>query len=90
MSEMNTKKRLEVVRAMETLARCINDEDIFESWLMVGVADGDIDKDTPDEYLEYYAEDKTFAELMGLFLRLMRRAEESGGLYCDNIVSKEG
>lgn len=87
MSGQNTKKRLEVVRAMETLARCINDEDIFESWLMVGVADGDIQEDTPDEYLEYYAEDKNFSELMDLFLRLMSRAKEDGGLYCDGIVS---
>lgn len=90
MSEMNIKRRAEAVRAMETLARCINDEDIFESWLMVGVADGDIDENTTDEELEWYCEDKPFAELMGLFLRLMRRAEKSGGLYCDNIVSKEG
>lgn len=90
MSGMNFKRRVEVVKAMETLARCINDEDIFESWLMVGVADGDINEDTEDEELEWYCEDTPFAELMGLFLRLMRRAEKSGGLYCDKIVSKEG
>ena len=90
MSGMNFKRRVEVVRAMETLARCINDENIFDSWLMCGVADGDINEDTEDEDLECYTDDASFAELMGLFLRLMKRAEKSGGLYCDRVVSKEG
>ena len=39
-------KRGETVLAMEHMARCINDEDIFWSWLSVGVADGDITEDT--------------------------------------------
>lgn len=82
------KKRIEVIRAMETIARCINDETIFDSWLMLGVADGDIAPDTTDEDLECYAEDENFSEIMGLFLRLMSQANKSGGLYCDNIVSK--
>lgn len=56
---------------------------------MRGVADGDIMDDTTDEELEYYTEDSTFAELMDTFLRVMSRAYRSGGLYCDNIVSKE-
>lgn len=91
MSGMNIKRRAEVVRAMETLARCINDEDIFESWLMIGVADGDIDENTTDEELEWYCEDTPFAELMGLFLRLMSRANDNDtGLYCDGIVSDKG
>lgn len=89
MSGENRLKRAEVVKAMETLARCINDEDIFESWLMVGVADGDIDSDTELEDVdEYYTEDKNFSELMDLFLRLMSRAKnDDTGLYCDGIVS---
>ena len=82
------KKRIEVIRAMETIARCINDETIFDSWLMLGVADGDITPDTTDEELESYTEDENFAEIMALFLRLMSQANKSGGLYCDNIVSK--
>ena len=86
---MKLKERTTVVRAMETIARCINDEMIFDSWLMVGVADGDITEDTEDEDLEYYCEDDNFAELMDLFLRLMTRAKKSGGLYCDGVVSKE-
>lgn len=85
---MNKKLRTEVVRAMEILARSINDEDVFEGWLMCGVADGDIDETTTDEELEFYIEDETFAELMETFLRVMTRAKKSGGLYVDGVVSK--
>ena len=86
---MNAKERYEMVRAMETIARTVNDEDVFEGWLMCGVADGDIDETTTDEELEYYIDDKHFAELMDTFLRVMSRAKRSGGLYCDGIVSRE-
>ena len=34
-----------------------------------------------------YCEDDVFSKLMSLFLRLMRKAEQYGGLYSDNIVS---
>lgn len=85
---MKKSIRTEVVRAMETLARCVNDEEVFEGWLICGVADGDIDETTTDEELEYYIEDGTFAELMETFLRVMARAKKSGGLYVDGVVSK--
>ena len=85
---MNLSARAKVVRAMETIARCVNDEDVFYSWLLCGVADGDIDDDTTDEDLEYYCEDKTFADLMERFLNLMIAAKRSGGLYEDGIVNK--
>ena len=85
---MNKSVRTEVVRAMETLARCINDEDVFEGWLICGVADGDVDETTTDEELEFYIEDDNFAELMKTFLRVMARAKKSGGLYVDGVVSK--
>lgn len=85
---MNLSRRAKVVRAMETIARCVNDEDVFYPWLLCGIADGDIDDDTTDEDLEYYCEDKTFADLMERFLDLMTAAKKSGGLYEDKIVSK--
>ena len=85
---MNLSRRAKVVRAMETIARCVNDEEVFYRWLSYGVADGDIDDDTNDEDLEYYCEDKTFADLMERFLDLMTAAKKSGGLYEDRIVSK--
>ena len=85
---MNLSRRAKVVRAMETIARCVNDEEVFYPWLLCGIADGDIDDDTTDEDLEYYCEDKTFADLMERFLDLMNAAKKSGGLYEDKIVSK--
>ena len=85
---MNLSAGAKLVRAMETIARCVNDEDVFYRWLLCGVADGDIDNDTTDEDLEYYCEDKTFADLMERFLDLMTVAKRSGGLYEDRIVSK--
>ena len=80
--------RADVVRAMDIMVSTINDATIIESWLMVGVADGDITSDTTNEEIEAmgYTDDKTFAELMTLFLRLMNRAGNDG-LYFDSIVS---
>ena len=89
MAKFNLKERADVVRAMETIARCINDEDVFMGWLMGGVADGDINKDTTDEDLEWYCEDDNFADLMACFLRRMVGAKKSGGLYCNGIVSSD-
>lgn len=85
---MNKHDRAELVRAMDKLARAINDEDIFEYWLIDGVADGDIDGTETDLELEYYTENKTFSELMNLFLSVMTRAKKSGGLYFDGIISE--
>ena len=89
MTTPNIPERIKMVRAMELLARAVNDETVFEHWLTCGVADGDIDDDTSDSDLEYYAEDDTFAELMDTFLRVMSGARRSGGLYFDKIVSRE-
>lgn len=87
-NQINIRERIEVVRAMETIARAINDESIFEEWLIYGVADGDIDESTKDEELEYYAEDdKTFGELMSTFTHMMRKVHKNGGLYVDGVTS---
>lgn len=87
---MNKQYRTQLVRAMELLARTVNDEEVFEGWLMCGVADGDIDETTTDDELEYYTDDVTFSELMGTFLRLMHRAYHNGGLYADGISDDNG
>lgn len=86
---MNKAERCQAVRAMDLLARSVNNEDIlYGKWLMGGVADGDIDENTTDEDLEWYIGDKEFSELMSCFLRCMKAAKEDGGLYIDGIVSK--
>lgn len=88
---MDKIERLKMVKAMEYIARQVNDEDVFESWLMCGVADGDIEygdlsvSHNDAENLECYIEDDSFADLMGCFNRLMARAYKSGGLYCDKV-----
>ena len=91
---MNGNERIKMVKAMEFIARQVNDEEVFEEWLLDGVADGDIPyTDIGDSvfsgYLDCYIEDKAFAELMHTFLRVMANALKSGGLYCDGILDKE-
>ncbi len=78
--------RIEFVKAMEMIARAVNDESVFMEWLSLGVADGDAENDD----LEYYTEDDVFADLMDTFLDVMSNARKSGGLYFDNVLSKEG
>lgn len=85
---MNIKERIEIVKAMDLLCRQINDEEVFMTWLIYGVADGDV-KIGDDERLECYVDDdERFAELLGLFLSMMSRAKEDG-LYVDGVLSKE-
>lgn len=83
---MNKSYRSKVVRAMDTLAYCINDEYVLERWLVNGVADGDIieGEDVPEEYLD----DETFQELLDLFMKLIAAAKKSGGLYCDRVSTR--
>ena len=88
------EERIKMVKAMEFIARHINDEDVFFGWLEEGVADGDIKYGDLDasarDYsdLEDYIENETFSELMRNFLDIMVCAKQSGGLWCDSIVSK--
>ena len=91
---MNKIERIKMVKAMEFITRQINDEEVFETWLVSGVADGDVEYGdlavTPDdeEDLAYCTEDDTFADLMDTFLHVMKNAAKSGGLYCDDVISK--
>ena len=89
MNPQNNKERAEVVKSMETIARCINDYYTFKSWLSLGVADCDInDETTLEEIVEMgYCEDATYKDLMTLFLKLMTKAGNDGGLFSDGIVS---
>lgn len=86
---MNRTERAKAVLAMEYLARQVNDEEVFEEWLLEGVADGDLEYGhfDVDDVDDYYLEDGNFADLMRCFLRVMKGAYRSGGLYCDDVVS---
>ncbi len=88
---MNQTIRKKMVLAMEFIACQINDEEIFDRWLMGGVADGDIPYGSVDieNVDDYYTSDKNFKDLMDCFLDKMFRAYSSGGLYCDKIESTE-
>ena len=91
---MNATVRIKMVKAMEFIARQINDDDVFEGWLIGGVADGDIKygdlevRDEDREELEVYIEDESFADLMHTFLYVMKNASRSGGLCCDGVVNE--
>lgn len=89
---MNEITRKKMVVCMEFIARTINDESVFNVWLMGGVADGDISEGSLDlgEVDDFYIEDDNFRNLMDCFLRRMDCAQKSGGLYVDGIVTKEG
>ena len=93
MEKPNIKERKQMVLAVEYICRQINDEGVFEGWLLNGVADGDIpygcfDADFIDDD-DSMLEDDNFKELMECFLRRMSAAGKSGGLYCDGIVTEE-
>ena len=91
---MNKIERIKLIKAMEFIARQVNNEEVFEEWLLDGVADGDIKygdldvgiEDTTELY--YYMEDDNLAYLMDLFMGLMKNARRHGGLYCDDVTSK--
>lgn len=90
---MFRKERIALVRAMETIARSLNDGSIMEHWLIAGVADGDIKPDTTDATInEEYCDDGTFIELMDCFLECMAEASKSGsgGLFCGGVTSTMG
>lgn len=94
---MNKVERIKMVKAMEYIARQINNEETFcDLWLVGGVADGDIeygdlsvtDADFDEWGTAYWIKDDNFADLMKLFLLVMKEARKDGGLYCDGVVSK--
>ncbi len=83
--------RAKMIACMEYIARQINDEDVLETWLMCGVADGDIEYGNLnfDDIDDYYLDDNTFKGIMSTFLVCMKGAFNSGGLYCGGVVSKD-
>ena len=86
-----TKEQAKMIIEMDNIARCINDENIYYSWLRGGVPDGDIPyKDTIsmediNEVAEMYDE-YDFKVFVGCFLRCMKSAGKDG-LYVDGVVA---
>lgn len=86
-----TKEQAKMIIEMDSIARCINDGNIYYSWLRDGVPDGDIPyKDTIsmediDEVAEMYDE-YDFKAFVGCFLRCMKSAGKDG-LYIDGVVA---
>ncbi len=96
MTRPNYIARIKMVKAMEYITRQVNDEEVFETWLREGVADGDIDcgdldvgQNDPEE-LEYYLTKDALSSLMAVFLSVMNGACKSGGLYCDGVLGEYG
>ena len=91
------KERMMAVKAMEYLARQVNDEDVFDIWLMGGVADGDIEYGDftihsgveADPAYDYASDPNKFSSLMATFLRTMSAAYKNGGLWCGDVLSDE-
>lgn len=87
---MNVKERKQLVLSMERIIRSLNDEEFLDSWLMCGVADGDLNEDsTWEDVDDYYIKDE-FTDIMNLFCRIMKNATAdgvNGCLYCDGIIS---
>ena len=86
-----TKAQAKMIIEMDDIARCVNDENVFYSWSMGGVPDGDIPyKDTIsmedlDEIAKTYDEYE-FKMFVGCFLRCMKSAGKDG-LYVDGVVA---
>ena len=88
---MNKQERIQMLRAMDTVMRALNDEEIFEIWLIDGIPDGT----TEDSDFAAFADDITFADIMDTFVFVMGKAcsipesaqERRGTLYCDGVVN---
>lgn len=82
---MDINERIKMIRAMDMIARSVNNENAFMYWLENGVPDGDITEDTTDEELKYLCDDDIMKYIMHSFVKLMGYANKDG-LYFDGIV----
>ena len=89
-SNINLRERVSVVRAMDTIVRSLNDERDILWWLDSGVPDGEINEETTDEELYWLVDDdESFADIMSIFIKIMRRQPVNGAMWVDNVLSKE-
>ena len=88
----NTERRARYVKALDLIARSVNDEELLPLWLTYGVADEDITEDTtPEQIAEMgYCEDATFQGLLNTFAQLMQEATKDGprgAIYAEGFIS---
>lgn len=89
-NNINLKERVSVIRAMDTIVRSLNDERDILWWLDSGVPDGEINEETTDEELSWLVDDdESFADIMSIFIKIMRRQPVNGAMWVDNVLSKE-
>ena len=75
MTKGEKKLRKERILDMDWIVRNLGDEDLLESWLMCGVADGDLDNNSTSEDVDdYYIDSDNYSYITGLFIRIMKRA----------------
>ncbi len=88
---MDKKVRIGVIRSMDAIAKCLNDENSYLWWAYVGIPDGEISEKTKDEALEWLCDDDMFSELLLNFCRIfgMNETRATGFLQCDGVVSAE-
>lgn len=85
-------ERYKLLKAMDIIARYVNNESFIEEWLANGVPDGDINIDNISvskeelENLSYYSFNNHFKDAIDSFMEVIINAYEDGGLYCDSVV----
>lgn len=91
------EKRIEMLRAMETVIRNMNDESAIDEWLRNGIPDGAINSATDSSELEWLAEKDNFADIMDTFCYIMREwtkgldtpKDRKAFFYCDGVQSEQ-
>lgn len=80
-SELNRRRMLDVIHAMDVIMRSLNDENAVDEWLQFGVPDGlNTQADIDAEYgcPEDYALESEFEDLADLFARIIKYAYGNG------------
>jgi hypothetical protein len=88
-NKINSKERVSVIRAMDTIVRSLNDGRDVLWWFEYGVPDGEINEETTDDELLWLVDDdKLFADIMSTFIKIMKRQPINGAMWVDNVLSQ--
>ena len=100
MKTKNKRERAELLMAMDRIATCFNNEELYyDNWRVGGIADGDIiygeHRGCHDENVDclmnddWYMDDDNFRDIINAFMHCVAMARQDGGLYCDCISAGE-